>query len=80
MVGKAGKCLSQRTLSEQEDVPIRKPTPEPDKKKAAVERAQDALDLIDRLAGFLLIPCACGVRIKVPPGLKRDSLSWSITM
>ena len=55
VVGKAGKCLSQRTLSEQEDVPIRKPTPEPDKKKAAVERAQDALDLIDRLAGFLLM-------------------------
>jgi heat shock protein HtpX len=31
-------------------------------------------DLIDRFANYLLIPCACGMRIKVPPDYHREAV------
>jgi heat shock protein HtpX len=40
----------------------------------AVGRAREVADLIDRFANYLLIPCACGMRIKVPPDYRRDSV------
>ena len=38
----------------------------------AMERVRQVNDLLDRLADFLLVPCACGVQIKVPPELRRE--------
>ena len=32
------------------------------------------MDVLDRAANFLLIPCACGVRLKIPPALKVSTL------
>ncbi|UCG17259.1 MAG: M48 family metallopeptidase [Phycisphaerales bacterium] len=75
VVGKSRRCLGRRTLDADQQVAIRRPTPEPDTTDAAIQRAREAVDLIDRLGSFLLMTCVCGVRIKVPPGLKRDSLS-----
>ncbi len=72
--GKDQHCLSPAEVKGEEAVPIRQPTRETDKRQAAVDRAREAVDLIDRLTEFLLIPCACGVRIKVPPTLKRESI------
>ena len=74
IVGQGGHCLSSRTLEAGEQVAIRQPTAEPDEKQAALDRARQAADLVDRLAEFLLIPCTCGVRIKVPPTLTRDTI------
>ena len=37
----------------------------------SMERVRQVNDLLDRLADFLLVPCACGVQIKVPPELTR---------
>ncbi|MCK4624820.1 MAG: M48 family metallopeptidase [Phycisphaerae bacterium] len=74
VVGKDDRCLHSSAVGEEEEVAIRQPTAEPPKKEAAAARAREAIDLIDRLADFILIPCTCGVRIKVPPDLKRDSL------
>jgi heat shock protein HtpX len=39
-----------------------------------VERAREVTDLVDRLANFIFIPCACGVRLKIPPDFKRLGL------
>jgi heat shock protein HtpX len=39
-----------------------------------MERAREVADLIDRFANYLLIPCACGMRIKVPPAYHRDAV------
>jgi heat shock protein HtpX len=70
-----GNCVGAVTLKSADETAIRAPTPEPEPKKEAVARAREAVDLIDRLAGFLLIPCVCGLRIKVPPDCKRDGLA-----
>jgi heat shock protein HtpX len=39
-----------------------------------VDRAREVADLIDRFANYLLIPCACGMRIKVPPEYHREAV------
>jgi heat shock protein HtpX len=41
---------------------------------SGVERAREVADLIDRFANYLLIPCACGMRIKVPPDYQREAV------
>ncbi len=75
VMGKSSRCLDERALKEDKAEAIRRPTSEPDSTKAAVERAREAVDLIDRLGSFLLMSCPCGVRIKIPPDLKRDSVA-----
>jgi heat shock protein HtpX len=45
-----------------------------DPKKDAATRGREVADLIDRMVAFLIIACPCGVRIKVPPDLKRDEV------
>ena len=40
----------------------------------AMDRVRQVSDLLDRLADFLLVSCACGVQIKVPPALRRPSI------
>ena len=73
--GKGSHCLSDSIIKSDESVTARQASAEPRGKKDAVERAREVADLLDRFAEFLIFPCACGVRIKVPPDLKRDTLS-----
>jgi heat shock protein HtpX len=37
-------------------------------------RAREVADLLDQFALYTLLPCACGMRIKVPPEFKRDQV------
>lgn len=39
------------------------------------ERARQAVDIIRRIEGFLFVACACGVKFKVPPKYKKDTVS-----
>jgi heat shock protein HtpX len=57
-----------------ERIRARAASSEPDAAPAAVDRAREVADLIDRFANYLLIPCACGMRIKVPPGYHREAV------
>jgi uncharacterized Zn finger protein (UPF0148 family) len=58
-----------------ETVAMRQATAEANPKSAAVDRSRVATDLLDRFAGLLLIPCACGVRIKAPAGAQHKEVS-----
>jgi heat shock protein HtpX len=66
-------CIDARTLESDTGVARRPATPV-DRKKDAVERARQVSDLVDRMAEYLFLACACGVRIKVPSDFKRDQL------
>ncbi len=46
----------------------------PEAAPAGVERAREVADLIDRFANYLVIPCSCGMRIKVPPEYHGESI------
>lgn len=67
-------CIGQRTLAADESVEARMPTPEPDKREEGIARARDIGDLLGRLGNYVLMPCVCGVRIKVPPNFKREAV------
>ena len=70
-----GSCLGERTLQSEGSIAARRPAPEPEPKRDAVERGREVADLLDRMVNFLLIGCACGVRIKVPPEFKGQSVT-----
>jgi heat shock protein HtpX len=67
VLGKNEHCIGAPSLQSDTSVPARAASAEPESPQAAVERTREAVDHIDRLANFLFIPCACGVKIKVPP-------------
>ncbi|MBM4032781.1 MAG: M48 family metallopeptidase [Planctomycetes bacterium] len=46
----------------------------PETQEDRLRRAHEALDTFRRLGGFLFIPCACGVKLKVPPGYARPQV------
>jgi hypothetical protein len=58
--------LGRSTLAGEKKITAREANPEPEGKKNATETVQEVLDVFDRLAGFLILACPCGVRIKVP--------------
>jgi heat shock protein HtpX len=58
----------------EQQVAARAASPETEATSSPVERAREVADLIDRFANYLLLPCACGMRIKVPPGYHRESV------
>ncbi len=74
IVGDRTPCLNKDTLAQEGSVAAREPSPGADRREEAMDRAREATDLIDRLAHFILIPCLCGVRIKVPPKFKGNQV------
>jgi heat shock protein HtpX len=73
--GAKSHCLNEDVIKGDEKVSVRTPFADLDKKKDAVERAREVADVLDRFAEFLVFACPCGVRIKIPPDLKRDQLT-----
>ncbi|HEQ60668.1 MAG TPA: hypothetical protein ENN74_03565, partial [Firmicutes bacterium] len=73
--GKKKHCLGARTLgSEKDQVAVREPSKEPEPEQEGLEQLREAFDFLDREAGLLVIPCACGVRIKLPEGYDRPTI------
>ncbi len=68
------RCIGARTLSADTSAAIRAPIAEP-AAEDPVQRARDVGQLLDRVINFVVIPCACGARLKLPPGFKRESVA-----
>lgn len=66
--------VGRAALEDAEAVPFREPAAEPETRDEAIRRAREATDLVGRFADLLVIPCVCGIRIKVPPNFKPDSV------
>jgi len=67
------RCIGKHTLGSEGRVPAREASGEGDSKQEIVERLQEVDGILGRLASLILIPCACGVQIRVPQNLERDS-------
>ncbi len=74
VVGGGAHCLNPEFLRNETKLRAREPSEEPDTKEDAIGRAREALDVIDRAANYLFLPCPCGLRMKLPPEMKRDSV------
>jgi len=68
------RCLSKRVVADAAPVPVRPPTEEPAARAAVARRAAAVGEVLDRTLPFVVIPCECGVRLKVPPDLRRKSI------
>ncbi len=66
-----GSGLSERTLRESEVVPVRPPT---DAGREGAARAQAVGELLDHVLPLVVIPCACGVRLKLTPDCRLTTL------
>jgi len=66
--------IDARTLRSEQSVAAREPSAEPAPRKDAAARGREVAEFLDRMIEFLIIACPCGVRIKVPPGLRRDAI------
>ncbi len=69
-----GTCIGKRTLESEGTVAAREATPEKDTKQELIERIGEVDALLGRLAELLLIPCMCGVQIRVPSGMRRKTV------
>ncbi|MCH8881540.1 MAG: M48 family metallopeptidase [Planctomycetes bacterium] len=68
-------CIGKGTLGASERIDARAPTPEPkSSKEQAIKRAREVVGVLDHLAGFIPIACACGVNLKLPPLFSRAFL------
>jgi len=67
-----GKLIGRRSLAECGQVGVRPPTPEP--KKDGLTRAREAVDILHRAGGLLFLTCACGLKMKIPPSYKQDTV------
>ncbi len=68
-------CIDKNTLGASESIAARQPTPEPKpSKEQAIDRAREVVGMLDHLAGFIPIACACGVNLKLPPLFSRAFL------
>lgn len=73
--GGAEPCIGATTLRDAEAVEVRDPAPESDDPADAVARAQEVGRILDHVVSLVVIPCACGVRLKLPPDFGADRLT-----
>lgn len=73
--GENGSLIGERSMAEGAEVDVRQAAPETEDNRDLIEASREVLDLFDRDAGFLLVPCVCGVRMKLPPQYTSDTIT-----
>ncbi|MFW6161489.1 MAG: M48 family metalloprotease [Planctomycetota bacterium] len=71
------RMVPRSALADDQPVATRPPSEEPTPQQSPADRlrrAHDALDTVRRVQGFLFLTCACGARLKIPPGFSRPQL------
>lgn len=72
--GSGQRCIGDATLKDAPDPALRAATAEPDTPATAVARAQQVGALLDHVLPLVVIPCVCGVRMKLPPDFRLPAL------
>jgi heat shock protein HtpX len=61
-------------LSEKEDAALRQASPEEPKKERLEKQMRQVGDIMRRVNQFVFLTCACGLKLKIPPNFKGDSI------
>ena len=67
-------AIGRRTLAADAPVDARPAEAATESREQKIDRAKQAADLVGRLAHMVAFSCACGVSIRLPAGLKRDTI------
>jgi heat shock protein HtpX len=75
----AEPVIGARTLAEADAAPVRDPSPpsEAPDAEGGIARAREAVRALDRVAGLLIVPCACGLAIKLPAAALQGGGSFA---
>ena len=57
-----------------EDIAIRQPSAEAEKKERLEKQLRQVGDIMRRVNGFIFLTCACGLKLKVPPNFGGDNV------
>lgn len=72
--GKASPIIPASGIRDSKVMPIRKASVEPKKEYGKKKDAREIGDLIRAVNKFAFIACVCGLKIKIPPDFKKDSI------
>jgi heat shock protein HtpX len=61
-------------LNQKEDVTLRQASPEETKKDRIDKQMRQVGDIMRKVNQFVFLTCACGLKLKIPPNFKGDSL------
>ncbi len=74
--GSGTRCLGLRALSGEKSMKARAASkPQKEQREELIERMSEVVNIVDRLADFLLIACACGMKMKLPPEYDKDAVT-----
>jgi len=62
-------------LSTKEDVPLRQASAEAVKKERRDKQMRQVGDIMRRVNQFIFLTCACGLKLKIPPNFKSNSVT-----
>lgn len=68
-----GSLLGARTLSGADEAAVRAPDAGA-ADESGLGRAREAVDVLHRMGGYLFLGCVCGLKMKIPPSYKGDSI------
>jgi len=75
VAGKAAGALPASALAGSSEKAIRKPSSEALESKDPREKMRAVGDVLLNTRNFLFLTCACGLRIKLPPEFKKDTVN-----
>jgi heat shock protein HtpX len=74
VTGQSGAVIPASVSASSEYVPIRKPSVEEEKETDARIQTRDVGDLMRAVNNYAFIACVCGLKIKIPPNFKHETI------
>lgn len=74
VAGKQAGYLPQSALSDTEHGGQAREADPRARKKTPREQVREVGDILRDINGFIFLPCVCGLKLKIPPEFKRDSI------
>jgi heat shock protein HtpX len=72
--GAAQSCIGAKTLQDSTGIDLRAASPEVQPPEDPIARARGVGELLEHVLPFVVIPCPCGVRMKVPPQFRKPAV------
>jgi len=73
--GKSSPIIPTSELAKTADIPIRKPSAEKEEKRGKKKEMRDLGDLMRKVNKYAFLVCACGLKLKLPPDLKKNQIT-----
>ncbi|MCZ6776317.1 MAG: M48 family metallopeptidase, partial [Ignavibacteria bacterium] len=73
--GKSSPIIPTTELAKTADIPIRKASSEKEEKRGKKKEMRDLGDLMRKVNKYAFLVCTCGLKLKLPPDLKKNQIA-----